>query len=405
MNSYSLKIEKEVLKNYLIQSPSKLPLSIKKFKKKFFNNKEKLFLECLKLPKKLFLNADMLDLGSGTGEHDICYAKWGANLTLVDINQTSNIQAKKYFKIFKVKNKLKKVVTNSIYNFKSKKKFDIIICEGVMHHMQEPERAYKIILKNLKPGGFCILSLAFDFSHFQRSLQRLIMYELRGKGSTEENEKIIRTLFSETINRSHKLGGRSKKQIIYDFYNNPKHKGINLISILGWFKKSKMDYYSSFPSIEPEGFMNGLTQKSIGEYLKEEPLITLFQSIYFLMASKDYQENFKKYSFEARRVQKNWKNFLKVSKLNDIDERTKNLNLVMIAKKFNSFTNSNIAFFNKRNSDTTKKIIIFNKEFHQLLKSLKNKNIKSIKKNIKNFSHMFRGYNGVPSNYIVGYKR
>ena len=66
------------------------------------------------------------------------------------------------------------------------------------------------------------------------------------------------------------------------------------------------------------------------------------------MASKDYQENFKKYSFEARRVQKNWKNFLKVSKLNDIDEKTKNLNLVMIAKKFNSFTNSNIAFFNKR---------------------------------------------------------
>jgi len=40
--SYSSQIEKEVLKNYTIQSPSKLPLNNKKSKKKFFNSKEKL---------------------------------------------------------------------------------------------------------------------------------------------------------------------------------------------------------------------------------------------------------------------------------------------------------------------------------------------------------------------------
>ena len=403
--SYSLKIEKEVLKNYLISSPSKLPLENKKFRKKFFADKEKLFLEHLKLPKKLFLNADMLDIGSGTGEHDICYAKWGANLTLLDINPTSNRQAKKYFKIFKVKNKLKKIINTSLYNFKTKKKFDIIISEGVIHHVQEPKKVFKILTKNLKPGGFCILALGFDTSHLQRSLQRLIMHELCKKASIEENEKIIKHLFSETINRAHKFGQRSKKQIIHDFYHNPKHTGINLVEILSWLHKDKMQYYSSYPSIEPEGYMNGLTQKSIGEYLKEEPLITLFQSIYFLLASKDYKETFKKYSLEARKVNKNWKNFLIESKLNDIDNKTSNLNFTKIVKKFNSFMNSNVILFNKRNNDITKKIINFNKEFQKLLKSIEKRDLKLMKKNIKNFSHLFNGYNGVPSNYIVGYKK
>jgi signal transduction histidine kinase len=98
-------------------------------------------------------------------------------------------------------------------------------------------------------------------------------------------------------------------------------------------------------------------------------------------------------------------NFLIESKLNDIDNKTSNLNFTKIVKKFNSFMNSNVILFNKRNNDITKKIINFNKEFQKLLKSIEKRDLKLMKKNIKNFSHLFNGYNGVPSNYIVGYKK
>ena len=80
-------------------------------------------------------------------------------------------------------------------------------------------------------------------------------------------------------------------------------------------------------------------------------------------------------------------------------------NLTRISKKFNNFIHSSIILFNKRNNEVTKKMNLFNKEFNQLLKSLESRDLKLIKKNIKNFSHMFKGYNGVPSNYIVGYKK
>ncbi len=99
----TLNIEKKVLKNYLIHSPSKVSIERKNFRNKYFKNRERLFFDCLKLPKKLFLGSTLLDFGCGTGEHDICYAKWGSKLTLIDINPVSTNQVKKYFTKFKLK--------------------------------------------------------------------------------------------------------------------------------------------------------------------------------------------------------------------------------------------------------------------------------------------------------------
>ena len=45
------KIEHDVLKNYTINSPSKLPIENKKYLKDYFIKREKLFRDCLKLPK------------------------------------------------------------------------------------------------------------------------------------------------------------------------------------------------------------------------------------------------------------------------------------------------------------------------------------------------------------------
>ncbi len=398
----TLTIEKKVLKNYLIHSPSKISIEKKYFRKEYFKNRERLFFDCLKLPKKLFKESTLLDFGCGTGEHDICYAMWGSKLTLIDINPVSTAQVNKYFTKFKLKKSLKKLITNSIYKFKSKNKFDFVISDGVLHHTQDPKRAFNIMAKNLKPGGFCVLEVAFDTSHFQRSLHRFIIDYL-SDGSAKKVEKYASTLFFETINRAHKFGGRSRKQIIYDFYTNPKHKGINLFQILSWFKNHNIKYYSSYPSIEPEGFINNLNSETFSEFLKKNNLMTFFQSVYFLMASSDYKNNLKDYKSDAIKLNSSWRNFLKYSKLNDY-EYNNNTNLNKTSKLFNYFMNDSLRLFKKRDKDVELKIKKFNKEFTDLIKVLKTKNLILIRKKIKKFSQLFKGYNGVPSNYIVGYK-
>ena len=406
MNKLSLKskqIENEVLRNYKISSPSKLPLESRKFFKNYFARREKLFHDCLKLPKEVFKNKRLLDFGSGTGEHDILYAKWGSKLDLVEINPISVAQTKKYFKFFKLNKNLKRIENKSIFDFRPKNKYDIVVSEGVLHHVNNPYLGLQYLTKNLKKGGFCILQLAFDFSHFQRSLHRYIINYLKNNNSNINVEKICYKLFSETINRANKFGGRSKKQIVYDFYTNPKHKGINLRKLLIWFKKNKIKYYSSYPSIEPEGLINGIHQNVTNEIIMSFPSISLFQSINFLLASADDQVSLKKIIKLSSKNLKIWSNLMLKSKLDDIENK-KNINKFNLKKNFNLYFKNLLNIYNVRNQSQIKKIKQFHKEFEILNISLKTQNIKKINKSIKKFEILFKGYNGVPSNYIVGYK-
>lgn len=258
-------------------------------------------------------------MGSGTGEHDILYAKWGAKLNLVEIN------------------------------------------------------------KNLKPGGFCILQLAFDTSNFQRSLQRLIIDSLiKDKNNLKEIEKISNKLFYTTINRAHRIGKRSKKQIIYDFYTNPKHKGVNLVDLLKKFKKNNIKYYSSYPSIEPENLINSLHAKVPNEQMVKNPYISLFQSLNFLIASTNDEKSIKFYKKELILAHKSWENLMKVSRLSDY-EYGKKINFYKIKNTLSKF-NSNIdKVLKKRSYLLNYELKLFNNSLINLLKILKNKNYKEIK--------------------------
>lgn len=46
------------------------------------------------------------------------------------------------------------VLESDIKNFKYKQKFDAIYSVGVFHHLKNPEKAFKNLVDNLKPGGF-----------------------------------------------------------------------------------------------------------------------------------------------------------------------------------------------------------------------------------------------------------
>lgn len=397
-------IEQEVLQNYKISSPSKLPLEDKNYSKEYFFKREKLFRDCLKLPKQIFKNKKILDFGSGTGEHDILYAQWGGTLDLVEINPISVNQTKKYFKFFNLNKKINKLYNKSIFDFSSKNKYDIVISEGVLHHTNNPKLGFEKLVKNLKKDGFCVLQLAFDYSHFQRSLHRYIINYLLINNSKSDVEKISNKLFSETINRALKFGGRSKKQIIYDFYTNPKHKGINLQDIFKWFKKNNIKYYSSYPMVEPEGLINGLHANVPNDFLSLFPSMTVFQSINFLLASLNDEIYLKSVIKDSKKNSIMWSKFMKSSNLADFENKKHNFKKYNLGKNFNTYFKNLEKILKDRNNLQIKTIKKFVKEFNKLNNVLLSKDINKIKLTINKFELLFKGYNGVPSNYIVGYK-
>ena len=91
-------IEKNVLKVYEKNNPSIhfVLEDIKKFRQRK-SNLENLIFSNLKFPKKMFAQSDLIDFGAGTGDTSISYNNWGANCTLVDMNQLALNRAIKIF--------------------------------------------------------------------------------------------------------------------------------------------------------------------------------------------------------------------------------------------------------------------------------------------------------------------
>ena len=78
------KTESEVLRVYQKVNPStyKIEDDGKEYKlRKDFQ--ENLYLYRLNFPPKMFENVELLEFGTGMGEHSLFYLKWGASCTFV----------------------------------------------------------------------------------------------------------------------------------------------------------------------------------------------------------------------------------------------------------------------------------------------------------------------------------
>lgn len=250
-------VTKKVNDIYKRDNPS---LYLKNFKliNKFVHNRINLLMS-LKLPQKIFNNTTLIDYGSGTGLNTLVYSYLGANCTLVEYDKKSFEFSNKLFKKFS-KNKYE-IFQNDLFNFKTKKKFDFVVSNGVAHHTKNPYLNLKICIKSLKKKGFFILGLGETNGFFQRNLQRLILYKL----SNNENE--IKTnakfLFGDHLKRSKKFSGRTINEIIADTYLNPKINTLSLNQLLEFLKKNKLELYSYYGQVNS---LNGLINSDLSQF-------------------------------------------------------------------------------------------------------------------------------------------
>ena len=59
-------------------------------------------------------------------------------------------------------------------NIFEKNYFDLVWCNGVLHHTQNPQGAFDQITKILKPGGFIVVGLYNYFEDLEHILERKI---------------------------------------------------------------------------------------------------------------------------------------------------------------------------------------------------------------------------------------
>jgi len=394
----------KVNKVYSKQNPSSYIKDLNNLDE-FVRNREKLLLK-LKLPKKIFLNSSLIDLGSGMGLNTIVYSILGAKCTLIEYDKKSVSYSKKLFKKFSKNNY--KIINQDIFKIKISNKYDFVISNGVAHHTKNPLLNLKICNKFLKKEGFFILGIGETNGFFQRNLQRYIIYKL----AKNENEivTISKKLFKEHLKRAEKYSGRTIDEIIYDTYVNPKINTLSLIDILRFFNKNKIDLYSFYGK-----------KKTLNEFLDNE--ISQFRLRNSILEKKNHKisnlnlHDIENFSLSNNKNLRNYnQDYIQLNKLNRLlNKFTNSINDLEFGKvkKVNYEIIRNLS---KKIKDTRKVDFInkqhnlkFLNECYYLFKILHSKNTKKtkflkIKKYLLKCKVLLKGLNGTGMNYIVGYK-
>ena len=396
------KILHSVNKVYKREHPSMYLNINKKNLKKIINARKNLLLD-LKIPKKVFRNSKLIDFGSGSGIYSLVYNLFGAKTDLVEYEKKFVKQSKKLFLKFAKKNTYN-IYSSDIFKFKTNKKYDIVIFNGVAHHTKNPDYILDKACKFLAKDGMIIYGIGNKSGFLQRALQRIILFKL----SRDENEiiKNSKILFRDHLVRAKKFGGRTVNQIIFDTYINPKINCQSTDTIIKIFNKNKLNLYSAYPNISideiyalarPESYRNfKLADK---QSIKSRILYSEHKWILNTLGRKN-KTNKKQIKME---ILKN--RITDIFNDKNFNNHSVDFNLaIKLCKDYEK--NINHLFLNQINTNKSDVYKIFYKEIINLLKILSKKNceISDLKYLIKKNKYLFKGPVGVGMNYYVGYK-
>ena len=146
-----------------------------------------------------FMNAPykVLVAGCGTGRQAIdASLSYGPNaaLTAIDISRSSLAYARRMADRFDTGN-LRFIQCDILNTGLLEDTFDIIECCGVLHHMNDPWRGWKVLAQNLRPGGLMKIAL---YSQADRRFIAALREEIKGRG-LESDAQTIRTYRQEII--------------------------------------------------------------------------------------------------------------------------------------------------------------------------------------------------------------
>jgi SAM-dependent methyltransferase len=120
---------------------------------------------------------------------------------------------------------------------------DVVISNGVLHHTADPEGGFRAILAKLKPGGYIIIGL----------------YNWLGRLPTLWRRRLIEVFGDRMAVFDHRLRGDRLNTGRWaawfrDQYRHPHESKHSMDEVLEWFKRNRVEFLSSIPSIGDSEF-------------------------------------------------------------------------------------------------------------------------------------------------------
>jgi ubiquinone/menaquinone biosynthesis C-methylase UbiE len=143
--------------------------------------------------------------------------------------------------------------------------FDIVICQGVLHHTSDPYRGFKELVRICRPGGLVNIYLYNKYNHWRHNLQKARVTRLGGSDLQKRFEVAHRIYGTKPIERMTpaEIAG------FYDQYCHPHKSDHTIGETLGWFDSQRLHYWGAYPPLTLADFI-GMAQYR-GSLAKQYP--------------------------------------------------------------------------------------------------------------------------------------
>ena len=121
--------------------------------------------------------------------------------------------------------------------------FDVLVCNGVLHHTSDPFLGFQTISKLLKPGGFALIGLYNKYSRLTTDFRRFVFRV------TSDRFK-----FLDPRLRAKNVGDVRKHTWFMDQYKNPHESKHTIGEVQHWFDVSGFEFVNSIPKSTAEPF-------------------------------------------------------------------------------------------------------------------------------------------------------
>jgi carbamoyltransferase len=184
-------------------------------------------------------NSRVLEVGCGTGQLSnflgvACRQVIGADLCLNSLKLGEGFRRRHQL------SRVRFVQMNLFRPAFERGRFDVVLCNGVLHHTSDPKGGFAALVPLVRPGGHIIIGLYNTYGRLATDARRGI-FRLTG-GRATWLDPYLRT----------SIGAEKRRAWFADQYQHPHESKHTYGEVLEWFDEAGLQFVRSLPSSDPE---------------------------------------------------------------------------------------------------------------------------------------------------------
>jgi carbamoyltransferase len=120
--------------------------------------------------------------------------------------------------------------------------FDVVLCNGVLHHTSDPVGGFRSLAPLVRPGGYIVIGLYNQFGRLMTDLRRKV-FRLTGGRAHWIDPHLRRT----------RVAADKERAWFADQYQHPHESKHTVGEVLKWFRAAELDFVRGVPSVNTEG--------------------------------------------------------------------------------------------------------------------------------------------------------